>query len=477
MILPNYFLADLPANAELTPALIKEACQTLKRNRERYLANRSSESMIKLLSRVAAEWLQDESPFRKLALEQGPSETGFSRGTLESGLDAFFKQITPENLESLLAQEFGHARRLDEFTSAGMEPRRAALVTSPELLAHVPDGSLPIPSLFSLVFGVLLRSAQFVKCVTGAAFLPRLFAHSLYEADGKLGACLELAEWRSQPENAGPENGNPSRIRVVPRSSPSVKNVELLKALFEEADCVIANGTDEALAALERIVPASARFVGYGNRVSFGYVAEGSLSGGNARRVAEAAAADVAAWDQLGSLSPHLIYVENGGIMSPVQFSELLAEELERREKTQPRGELPPEVSAAIASRRSFYEIRATHSDETRLWQSPKSTAWTVVYEAEPRFQLSCLNRFVYVKGVKDLTEALQSADSVKGNVSSVGLAASPERAPTLANQLARWGASRICPLGQMQNPPLAWRRDGRSPLGELVLWTDFEHP
>jgi RNA polymerase-binding transcription factor DksA len=38
--LPNYFLADLPPEATLSPTMIAEACQTLKRNRERYLLNR-----------------------------------------------------------------------------------------------------------------------------------------------------------------------------------------------------------------------------------------------------------------------------------------------------------------------------------------------------------------------------------------------------------------------------------------------------
>ena len=38
MNLPNYFLADLPPEAALSPLMISEACQTLKRNREQFLA-------------------------------------------------------------------------------------------------------------------------------------------------------------------------------------------------------------------------------------------------------------------------------------------------------------------------------------------------------------------------------------------------------------------------------------------------------
>ena len=39
MNLPNYFLADLPPEATLSPAMVTEACQTLKRNRAQYLAH------------------------------------------------------------------------------------------------------------------------------------------------------------------------------------------------------------------------------------------------------------------------------------------------------------------------------------------------------------------------------------------------------------------------------------------------------
>ena len=103
------------------------------------------------------------------------------------------------------------------------------------------------------------------------------------------------------------------------------------------------------------------------------------------------------------------------------------------------------------------------------------STAWTVVYEADPRFQLSCLNRFVYVKSVKDLAEALQSVDNFRGKISTVGLAAPEHKTQELALELARWGVARVCPLGKMQHPPLTWRHDGRPALADLVSWTDWE--
>jgi hypothetical protein len=476
MNLPNYFLADLPPEAVLSPAMVTEACQTLKRNRVRYLAHRSTDSLVRVLCDVAKAWLQSENRFRRLALERAGVQSravrdcssntlkrelqqgdapfvGFSRATLERGLDGFFHQFTPENFHALLVQELGNARRLDRFVENGSREKsnRAALAVGPEFLVHIAAGNIPNPTLMSIVLGLLTRSAQFVKCASGAAFLPRLFAHSLYDADPKLGACLEIAGWRGG-------------------------KVDLETALFAEADCVTATGSDETLAAIRARLPVKTRFLGYGHRVSFGFVADAVLHGSNARQIISNAADDVVAWNQLGCLSPHVVYVQTGGEVSPEKFAELLADELERREQTEPRGELPAEHAAAIASRRGIYEVRAAHSPETtQHWCSRDSTAWTVVYEADARFQLSCLNRFIYVKPVRDLAEALQYAETVRGQVSAVGLGVPGHKLEELATQLARWGATRVCPLGRMQNPPLTWRHDGRPALGDLVTWTDME--
>jgi hypothetical protein len=453
MNLPNYFIADLPPEAVLTSSLVTEACQALKQNRERYLAHRPTSMLIGTLCAVGQSWLSRGNHFRTRALEQSGS-IGFSRETLATGLDSFFKQLTPELFNALLEQDLGHSLRLDKLAIASPEERtnRAAIVTAPELVAQIGASTLPVSVLQTMVLAVLLRSAQFVKCATGTALVPRLFAHSLYEADPKLGACIEIAEWRGGSQ-------------------------ELEQALFAETDCLVVSGVDETVAAVRQRLAARTRLVAHGHRVSFAFVAGRALTRFGLGKVATRAAQDVAAWNQLGCLSPHVIYVENSGEVSPEEFAEKLAQELAAREAVDPRGPLPINLSATIASRRAFYEMRAAHSPNTRVWASPGSTAWTVVYEEDPRFQASCLNRFVYVKGVRDLEEALQGADPVRGCVSTIGVAAPEDQAPELALSMARWGATRVCPLGQMQSPSLLWRHDGRPALADLVTWTDFELP
>jgi hypothetical protein len=451
MSAPNFFLADLPLDS-LTPTTVSEACIAIKRNRAQFLSKRNTPSLIRTLSVVAREWLDDSFPFRQKALNEGPKETGFSQATIARGLDEFFGQITQNNLEELIVQDLGHLGRLDEMSSAESEHagERAARVTGPELIAHVAGGVLPNPTLLSMILSVLTRSAQFVKCPTRGALLPRLFAHSIYIMEPKIGACMELAAW--------------------PGGSKAFE-----EALFAHATCVTATGSDETLAAVRNQLPGGVRFIGYGHRVSFAYISAEMLSSFTLPKIIAKAADDVTAWDQLGCLSPHAIYVETGGAIAPEKFAELLAAELAKREATHPRGELDFDEHANISRHRDFYKVRSAHSAETRLWNSEGSTAWSVVFQAEPEFHPSCLNRFIFVKAVLDLDQLFLGIDKLRGKVSTVGLAAAGARAQALANALAEWGVTRICPIGAMQNPPLRWRHDGRPPLGELVNWADWE--
>jgi hypothetical protein len=439
--------------------MVATACDTLKRNRQKFLWPRSTEEIVRLLCEVGAGWCQPENKFRRLALEFGPEQTSFSPPVLARGLDQFFRRFTPGNFEALLAQDLGGAEFLTGDTrgkrNGGTETHHASHIThhfchGPEFLVHIAAGNLPAPALMSLTLGLLTRSAQFMKCASGASFIPRLFAHSIYEADHKLGACLELAEWRGG-------------------------NVELENVLYSSADCVTATGGNETLEKIRVRLPLKARFLGYGQRVSFGFVAREVLREESIAEIVSRAADDVIAWDQNGCLSPHVIYVEERGAVESDKFAELLAAELARREISEPRGDISIAASAAIANQRAIHETLAAHRGDVKIRSSRENTAWTVVFIHHPRFQFSPGNRFVFVKPVAELRDVLAGIDELRGKISTAGLAAPPEKFSDLARQFAAWGVTRNCPLGQMQNPPLTWRHDGRPALGDLLTWTDAE--
>src|SRR5262245_8431182 len=134
MNLPNYFLADLPSEASLTASTVTESCHALKRNREQFLASRSTQSLVELLGHLGKEWLDPNFQFRKIALAKARSDTGFSSQTLARGLDSFFGQLTADKLRQLLEQDLGYAQRLDHFVGAATELQRTAVAIGPEFV-------------------------------------------------------------------------------------------------------------------------------------------------------------------------------------------------------------------------------------------------------------------------------------------------------------------------------------------------------
>lgn len=469
MTLPNLYLADLGPGLELSPSTLHEAAYAIRRNRDQWLRRQRTRTLVELLAYLADRWRDPQNNFRLRALSEGAADAGFGPATLARGLDAFLASLTAENLEGLIVQDLGDAKRLDGFTGTLPEQRsgRSSFARGPELLVHFCAGNLPNPTLMTLVLGVLTKSAQFFKLPSRGGLIPRLFAHSLAELEPKLGACLEFATW--------------SRERS-----------DLEEALLANADCLTTTGSDERILALRQRLPARTRLVTYGHRVSFGYIASEMLTLYGLKRLVSAAAADIAAWNQRGCLSPHVLYVQDQGVVSPEGFASALADELARVESAEPRGELSAAESAAIASARIVYEMRRAvgpgpldiarqesvffeSAQTVQLWQSEGSTAWTVVLDTDPSFKPSCLHRFIYIKPVKQLAAVLRFAEPIRAQLSTVALAVPDDIAATLAMELAHWGATRICPLGRMQSPSLLWRHDGRPALGDLVTWTDLE--
>ena len=96
MNLPNYFLADLPPEAVLSPAMVAEACRTLKRNRARYLAQRSTDSLVGVLCDVAGAWLKPDNAFRRLALEPAGVQSRDARDCLDDTLKRELQPAGPE---------------------------------------------------------------------------------------------------------------------------------------------------------------------------------------------------------------------------------------------------------------------------------------------------------------------------------------------------------------------------------------------
>ncbi|GIT05200.1 MAG: hypothetical protein CM1200mP29_06110 [Verrucomicrobiota bacterium] len=96
--------------------------------------------------------------------------------------------------------------------------------------------------------------------------------------------------------------------------------------MFTEADCVVASGNDNSITPFAKDCPCQAP-VGYGHRVSFGYVEKQANEIMGRRRLFHMPPTMFRV-EPVRLLSPHVIYVEQFGTLKPERFAEMLAEEL-----------------------------------------------------------------------------------------------------------------------------------------------------
>lgn len=332
------------------------------------------------------------------------------------GFEEFLGILRVDDLMRLVELELGS---LDAFVAHGDVQSKAI---APGTILHVVSGNSPHAGLQSLARGYLLGSRNLVKISKGGG-----------------DEIIEFAKALGLGENI----------------SESLSNEWL-----ETANAVIVFGSDETVEHFRDLLRPDQIFVPHGHKVSFAVVLE---AGGDAPRLA---ARDVSLFDQQGCLSPHCIYVAGDA----KGFAERLAEEMASFDAQTPRGELSLGESAELMHLRSSYSFREASDFRVKVWHSEGDTHWTVIYEEESQFALSCLNRVVFVKPLP-ATEALRGALAmVRDHLSTIALW------PFSIGEAEKWstfGASRICPLGKAQEPSIFWHQDGGQVLAPLVSWVD----
>ncbi len=430
----------------VTPALLEEAAERVAEARDAYLATLPVQRIVDVIDAAIGRWLDPGYRLRQAAEALLPAVTGYSRPMLQRGLPQVLRAFRRDGLLALLRSELGDPRALDDPPAPG-DPRPLG----PRLTAIVLAGNIPAVAVESLVHALLVKSACLVKASSRDPLFPALFAQSLAEVDGDLGAAVAVVCWKGG-------------------------SAELDRAALAGADAVIAYGGADAVDSVRGLAPPDARCVVYGPRISFAAVGREALRRDGLDDLAAGAALDVSLFDQQGCVAPHAVYVEEGGQVTPLDFARALAAAMQAFEGRYPRQRLAAGDAGRIQQLRGAWRMRQAAGQGVALFESEGSTAWTVAFD-EKAFELrpSCLNRVVTVIPLDDLARLPEAVAGLRPLLQTVGLAAPEERVHSLAPGLAAVGVSRICPVGRMQEPPATWRHDGRPNLLPLLRWVDLE--
>jgi hypothetical protein len=404
------------------------------------LRRRPAWDTIAALARVLDAWRARGSPWRARLEAELPAITGFSPANVREGLARGLAPMSGEALLALVEAELGDPARLDA-------PGRS-MTSGFDATAVVLAGSIPQPSLLSLLLPLVLRSPVLAKPASRDPVTPALVAASVAEVDAELGRCVALAPFASSDGAA-------------------------LDALLE-ADCIAATGSDASIAALAARVRPPRRFVAAGHRVSFAALGPEAQGGPALADAAAGLALDVALWDQQGCLSPLAVYVCGGDAAAADRGAEALAASLAALEPELPRGEVEPAAAALFLHECDGAELRG--GARVRLLGGV-AQRWAVVREADAAARPAPLHRFVRVHPVSGAPELLAALRPFALHLAGVALAGFGAQTDALARGLADLGASRLCAPGSLQAPPLAWRHENRPLLATLARYTDRESP
>jgi cytochrome c551/c552 len=449
LLFENHFRTVELKVPEMTGEQLSAVILSVKKQRQEYLNKLQTNDIISVIDEVVQKWLNPNYELRQFAEETLPVITGYDDEMIRQFLSRYLRSFRKEKLQRIIDEDFANPLVLDEF-----RPRKSGGLTrayGPELITHIFSGNVPALPLWSLVSGLLVKSATLGKVSSSEPLFPSLFAKSIAEIDPNLAKTIAITWWRGG-------------------------NDELEHSAFTQSQTVIAYGGEHTINQVSRKVPSHVRFIEHGHKVSFGVVTKECLTGSLAWQSAQRAAKDASWFDQQGCLSPHVFYVEKGGKYTPRDFARLLAHEMSNFEHKMKRASLTTAEINAIMKVRSNAEFESFSNDDVELFTSEQGTSWTVIYrEKQDEFPLSVLNRLVTVVPIDHVDEIRNKVDDVKHFIQTVGVACPPQSFQSLIHILGECGVNRICFLGEMSQPEPGWHHDGRFNLGDLIYWCDVE--
>ncbi|SEC42778.1 acyl-CoA reductase [Paenibacillus sp. GP183] len=424
---------------------IREISCRLEKNRHDYLALLTTSEIIDKIDLAVHKWLDPNYPQRRLAELLLPYVTGYDADMIRLQLKRYMRTFRKKELLRFLDEEFDNPAMLDEF-----RPRKSggfSRIYGPKLIFHIFSGNVPGISIWSLIMGLLLKSAQLGKTSSAEPLMAVWFAESLAEVDQRLGDAIAILPWQGG-------------------------NREFEDPAIEMADAIITYGSNKTLENIRPRIPIHKNCLTFGHRISFAMIGQEALTPDRMDDTIARLAADIALYDQQSCLSPQSVFVEEGGSLSPQQFAQNLAAEMDRMQLRKPRADLTDAEAWAIQNERNRYTFE---HDDVFVYESKQNTAWTVIYHTKPGFQSSPLNRTVHVYACKQLEEGIPFLSSFRTYLQSCGIAVSPARLLNLAQTLGEAGVSRICPLGAMNQAKPGWHHDGRFNLVDLIRYVDIE--
>ncbi|MBI3038597.1 CoF synthetase, partial [bacterium] len=315
---------------------------------------------------------------------------------------------------------------------------------------HISAGNVFVGAVDSLVSGIITKNVNLLKMSGSDPVFPILFVESLREADP------ENLIWKNQAVLQW--KGGDSAIE---------------KPLLNAGFTVVFWGGSEALKSVRSQIGLDSKLIENGPRYSFAIAEGGILKGEGAISAFEGLALDICRWDQQACSSPHVVYVIDNDKSSSFFLMDQLANRLEILSQELPLGLLEFDEKVEIRKVREL-AIMAEINGKGRFLGPPRFD-FSLVFEDDPAFKISCLNRTLFIKRVRSFDEIITQIFPISAYLQTVGILAPSPQKQIFEKKLLDAGAKRFTNWGGMSEGKDGAPHEGSFLLANLVNWVKIE--
>ncbi len=371
-----------------------------------------------------------------------------------NGLQFLCDWLEPHRIKKLLDTSLqGSRSHLDSFIPKSSSTSSFLSAQARGLTCHWLSGNVPILGMFSIIQSLLCKNTNLVKIArNSSSVLARMID--------------QLANISTSTISGIPLNGTTITNNIALIYFSSDHN-DLSEEFSKSADVRIAWGGAEAVNSITSLPSHyNCQDLIFGPKYSLSCISSESLNSPKSiKKILRRLSTDISVFDQYACSSPHTIFIENGGSISPHEFALKLADSLNSTLQRLPRDEPDKGLVSNIRSKVAEFQFKGIALADERL-------RWAVLFDeclslAQPTF-----GRVVTVKPVNSISDVLPL---LHPGVQSIGLSMQGQSRVDFASHAARKGVVRFPDIGLMTHFDNPW--DGIYMVDKLVRWTTLGGP
>ena len=416
---------------------LKEIIKSLKKQQE-WLNNQPIEAIIGLIGEVAKKWATDPKLMR----------------IKDRGLLFLSSWCDEKHLRSVTNMGLrGNISYMDKFLPFPDSDKHYLKANARGLVCHWLAGNVQILGMFALVQCIISKNVNLLKVSSRD---DGVFTDILNEFKG--------VTYTTEEGHAITGDDLLKTIAVIYFNRNADKFGE---EMSKQADVRIAWGGRESVETVSNY-PAryDAETVIFGPKLSYSVIAKEELASvQEAKKLARRVSVDVSVFDQTGCASPHNLYVEEGGVVSPEEFIGIIGDSMQKTELQIPKPQMSPEQVSQIHSIRGVYDFKGSVKGSDTM-------SWTLLLDDLDEIDKPVYSRVLFVHKVKSIFDSLKYIDD---NTQTIGIAAPTEKALAFATEATKRGVMRLPLIGRMLNFEMPW--DGIFLFDRLVKWNTYGGP